>query len=239
MQWRRLGAPVNSHQPPAATPRTRKGRSSKEALLAAGRVVFGRDGYAAARVSDIAGEAGLSNGAFYWYYRDKRELLVEQLTRLLDQLLEQARAPWKAERPSESVRLTTDRYLRFYQANADLFRVLHETMQTDPEVESMQADTRRQFHERIVRMITRGIERGRVRPTLDPELGAALLGGMTEHYAYTRYVLGRYPDRDIGEVSAALAGLWARGAFTDSALHGVDEPTSEAPAAATNKRLDA
>lgn len=173
--------------------------------------MFGRDGYAAARVSDIAAEAGLSNGAFYWYYRDKRDLLIEQLTRLLDQLLEQARSPWRPERPSESVRLTTERYLRFYEANADLFRVLHETMQTDPQVEAMQAATRRHFHERIVRMIRRGIERGVMRPSLDPDLGAALLGGMTEHYAYTRFVLRRYLNRDLGEVSAELAELWAHG----------------------------
>lgn len=183
-------------------------------MLAAGRIVFGRDGYAAARVSDIAAEAGLSNGAFYWYYRDKRGLLIEELTRLLDELLEYARSPWRAEQPTESVQLTTERYLRFYQANADLFRVLHETMQTDAEVEAMQASTRRHFHERIVRMIRRGTEQGLVRPSLDPELGAALLGGMTEHYAYTRFVLRRYPDRDIGEVSAELAALWAQGAYT-------------------------
>lgn len=212
---------MNTRQPPAATPRTRKGRSSKDALLAAGRVVFGREGYAAARVADIAAEAGLSNGAFYWYYRDKRDLLLEQLTRLLDQLLEQARAPWQPERPSESVRLTTERYLRFYQANCDLFRVLHETMQTDPEVEAMQATTRRHFHERIVRMIRRGIERGVIRGTLDPELGSALLGSMTEHYAYTRFVLHRYPEQDIGEVSAELAEFWARGVLVAAPAAGM------------------
>ena len=222
---------MSSREPPATKPRTRKGRSSQEALLAAGRTVFGREGYAAARVSDIAAQAGLSTGAFYWYYRDKRDLLIAQLTRLLEELLEQAHAPWRADLPAESVRLTTDRYLRFYQANADLFRVLHETMQTDAEVEAMQADTRRHFHERIARMIRRGIERGLVRHSLDPELGAALLGGMTEHYAYTRFVLHRYPERDISEVSAGLAELWARGAFTEVGLRGsaADERALMAP----------
>lgn len=227
---------MTQRQTPTATPKTRKGRSTKEALLAAGRAVFGRDGYAAARVSDIAAEAGLSNGAFYWYYRDKRELLLEQLDRLLGDLLSHAHAAWRAERPSESVRLTTERYLRFYEANADLFRVLHEAMQTDAEVEEMQSRTRRHFHERIVRMVRRGIERGVVRPDLDPELGAALLGGMTEHYAYARFVLHRYPDRDIAEVSAELAALWAHGAYLSTRATGGGRPDAISSASGRVRR---
>lgn len=200
-----------STTPSTPAPKTKKGRGTKDALLVAGRRVFGRDGYAAARVSDIAAEAGLSNGAFYWYYRSKRDVLVELLTWALAQLLEQARSPWRPDRPSESVRITTERYLRFYEDNADLFRVLHETIQTDPEVEAMQAATRRQFHERIINMIRRGIDDGVLRPTLDPELGTALLGDMTEHYAYMRFVRHRHPDQDIGTVATQLADLWAHG----------------------------
>lgn len=195
-------------------PKTSKGRGSKAALLEAARAVFGRDGFAAARVSDIAARASMSNGAFYRYYTDKRGVLTELITRLLAELYDESRARWDARAPIDSVVLTTERYLRFYERNRDLFRVLHETMQTDPEIEAMQAETRRHFHERIVRMIERGSQRGFIRPNLDPELGAALLGGMTEHYAYTRFVLDRYPDQDLAKVSDELARLWAYGAFT-------------------------
>lgn len=208
---------MSRYQPPATAPRTQKGRNTKQALLVAGRRVFGREGYAAARVSDIAAEAGLSNGAFYWYYRSKRDVLIELLTRTLAELLEYARSPWRPERPSESVQITTERYLDFYQANADVFRLLHETLQTDPEVEAMQAATRCQFHERISKMIRRGIDQGVLRPSLDPELSTALLGGMTEHYAFTRFVLGRHPDQDISRVSSELTELWAYGTRADGA----------------------
>lgn len=212
---------MNHHQPDAMAPKTKKGRGTKESLLAAGRRVFGREGYAAARVSDIAAEAGLSNGAFYWYYRSKRDVLVELLMRVLDQLLEHGRSPWRPDRPSESVRITTERYLRFYEANADIFRVLHETIQTDPEVEAMQAATRRQFHERIIKMIRRGIDDGVLRSTLDPELGTTLLGDMTEHYAYMRFVLHRHPDQDISKVATQLAELWAHGTRAEGSTPGV------------------
>lgn len=216
---------------PVADPRTKKGRGSKEALLRAARVVVGRDGFAAARVGDIAAEAGMSNGAFYRYYVDKNAVLTELVTMLLRQLCDESQARWSPRDPAESVVVTTERYFRFYERNADLFGVLHETMQTHPEIEAMQAESRRHFHERITRMIRRAVQKGLVRPDLDPDLGAALLGGMTEHYAYYRFVLRRYPERDLGEVSRELARVWAVGTFSEQARSDlVGEPaTAEDP----------
>lgn len=216
---------------PVADPRTKKGRGSKEALLRAARVVVGRDGFAAARVGDIAAEAGMSNGAFYRYYVDKNAVLTELVTMLLRQLYDESQARWSPRDPAESVVVTTERYFRFYERNADLFGVLHETMQTHPEIEAMQAESRRHFHERITRMIRRAVQKGLVRPDLDPDLGAALLGGMTEHYAYYRFVLRRYPERDLGEVSRELARVWAVGTFSEQARSDlVGEPaTAEDP----------
>lgn len=196
---------------PVASPKTPKGRGSKESLLRAARTVFGRSGFAASRVADIAAEAGMSNGAFYRYYTDKREALVELMAELLEGLFEQSRARWNPTDAIESVVISTERYFRYYADNSDLFRVLHETAQTDPEIEAMQAESRRTFHDRIRRMARKGKERGLIRPDLDPELSAAFLGGMTEHYAYTRFVLHRYPEREIHEVSRELANFWAHG----------------------------
>lgn len=202
---------------PIADPRTKKGRGSKEALLRAARAVFGRDGFAAARVSDIAAEAGMSNGAFYRYYGDKNAVLIELITMLLQQLYDESQARWSPKDPAESVVVTSERYFRFYERNADLFGVLHETMQTHPEIEAMQAANRRDFHERITRMIRRGVQKGLMRADVDPDLGAALLGGMTEHYAYYRFVLHRYPERDLGDVSRELTRVWAVGTFSEQA----------------------
>lgn len=198
---------------PVASPKTPKGRGSKETLLRAARTVFGRSGFAASRVADIAAEAGMSSGAFYRYYTDKREALVELLTELLNGLFEQSRARWNPTDAIESVVITTERYFGYYADNADLFRVLHETAQTDPTIEAMQAESRRTFHDRITRMARKGKEQGLIRPDLDPELSAAFLGGMTEHYAYTRFVLHRYPEQDIHAVSRQLANFWAHGAL--------------------------
>jgi AcrR family transcriptional regulator len=45
-------------------------------LLAAAERVFGRQGFAAATLDDIAADAGLSKGAVYWHFESKRDLFV-------------------------------------------------------------------------------------------------------------------------------------------------------------------
>ena len=48
---------------------------SQEKLLAAARQVFAAQGYFNCTVSDIAHQAGMSQGNLYWYYPSKEELL--------------------------------------------------------------------------------------------------------------------------------------------------------------------
>ncbi len=48
-------------------------------IIDAGLRVFGAKGVEAARVEDIAKEAGVTRGAFYYYFKNKMELYVELL----------------------------------------------------------------------------------------------------------------------------------------------------------------
>ena len=78
--WSRAG-PGGSHDITATTvarplKATRKGRQTDEAFRAAARVVFARDGYLNAKISDIAAEAGRSVASFYNYYDTKADLLI-------------------------------------------------------------------------------------------------------------------------------------------------------------------
>jgi AcrR family transcriptional regulator len=197
-------------------PKTRKGRASRTALLTAARAVFRSDGFANARVSDIASLAGMSNGGFYRYFTDKLDVLVSLLRDLSEEMFLLSRSPWVPEDPTASVYETTYLYLKLYRDNADLFRAEIEAAQTQGNVEELWYRARKAFFDRITRALRRGQETSVVRRELDPELAAALLGGMTEHYAYLRFVLQRAPEMDIGEVSRQIAQIWAYGAFERS-----------------------
>ncbi len=58
---------------------------TKENILHAALRLFARDGYEAASVSDIAGELGITKGALYKHYRNKRDIfdsIVERMYRI-------------------------------------------------------------------------------------------------------------------------------------------------------------
>ena len=62
--------------PAVAAKATRKGRQTDAAFRDAARVVFARDGYLNAKISDIAAAAGRSVASFYNYYDTKADLLI-------------------------------------------------------------------------------------------------------------------------------------------------------------------
>src|SRR3712207_9168978 len=68
---------------PTALPTTERGRRMRAPLLAAAREVFERDGFLAARVTDIPAAGGAAHGSFYTYLGSKtavfRALVVETM----------------------------------------------------------------------------------------------------------------------------------------------------------------
>jgi AcrR family transcriptional regulator len=80
-------APPNKHQQRTA--------ATRQALLAAARRIFARDGFEACRIEDIAAAAGYTRGAFYAHFRAKEDLFfaifeqearrrIEQMRELLE-----------------------------------------------------------------------------------------------------------------------------------------------------------
>lgn len=194
-------------------PKTRKGRRSKRALLDAARVVFRERGFAYARVSDMAAEAAMSNGAFYRYFTDKHDVLMALLNELSQEMFDFSRVPWQPGDPKHSVIETTQRYLKLYRDNADLMRVEIEAAQTEPTVHEVWRKSRSMFFKRIARSLRNGQQQGIVRPEIDPDLAASLLGGMTEHYAYLQYVMGDEPQRSPKKLAEQIALIWSSGVY--------------------------
>lgn len=194
-------------------PATPKGRDARRRLLDAGRAVFGSAGYAGARVVDVTEAAGLSQGAFYRYFQDRRDLLLVLLQEMLDEAFREARAPWDSDHPFESVRITTERYFAFYDRNRALMGTMIEMVQTDPHVRQLWIASRAAFYRRTERMLRRGMESGTVRADVDPGLAAELMGSMTEFYAFQRYALlvEDLSPADPAAVAATLTEIWIGG----------------------------
>ena len=197
-------------------PPTVKGRDARRRLLEAGKKLFGADGYASARVLDITEAAGLSSGSFYRYFKDRRELLLVLLDEMLSEAFDFARARWDDDQPTESVRLTIERYFDFYHRNNALMGVIVELAQTDPDVREIWRESRQSFYTRIAHALSRGVTTGATRDDIDVEVAAELLGSMTEFYAFQRYALNGDALKDVSarDAAAALAEIWSHGVET-------------------------
>ncbi len=91
------------------TPTTKKGLQTRLTILSAATDVLARDGYAHARMSDIAAGAGLSVGGLYRYFENKTELL--------DALVEDLPAEFSRRSVISSLELQADPLAALTQAN--------------------------------------------------------------------------------------------------------------------------
>lgn len=63
---------------------TQDTQNTKERILMTALACFARDGYEAVSISDIAGALGMSKGALYRHYRNKRDLFDSMIRRMLE-----------------------------------------------------------------------------------------------------------------------------------------------------------
>jgi AcrR family transcriptional regulator len=112
-----------------------------EALLTAAAEVFARMGFDGAQTPEIARRAGVSTGAFYRYFVDKRQIFLELARIRLEESTAAVAAELKAERflasnadPKELIDLALDVLFARIQKDASLERVLLQMSLRDPDV---------------------------------------------------------------------------------------------------------
>jgi AcrR family transcriptional regulator len=173
-----------------------------EALLAQGR------SYADLRVEEIATRAGISRTAFYFYFRDKRELLMRLTEDVAEVLYAEADAWWSGEGDG---RQTLDRALRsvigHYREHDVLLRAVVEASAYDEVV----AEFWRALMGRFVEASRRRIEDERAGGGASSQATAFALTWMTERACYQRLVQGGPLDDE--EFLAGLVHIWTAAVY--------------------------
>jgi AcrR family transcriptional regulator len=178
-----------------------------ETLLVGGR------SYADLTIEDIAHGAGISRTAFYFYFRDKRELLMRLTEDVAEGLYAEADAWWSGagdgraalERALESV-------IRLYHQHGVLLRAVVEASAYDEVV----AEFWRALVGRFVDASRRRIEEEQAAGGMtgvSAEATAFTLSWMTERACYQRIVQGGDPTDD--EFLAALVHIWTATLYGD------------------------
>jgi AcrR family transcriptional regulator len=179
----------------ALTDRSIAQAEKRRQILDAAVRTFAHKGYHAARVGDIAEEAGVAYGLVYHYFDSKEDVLEtifrETWTELLAAIHDVEHAD---EAASEQLRQVTAILLRSWRHQPDLVRVLVREVARSPEVQKRVAELDEIFRA-IERIVARGQAAGEFRTDVEPQLASWIVYGAIEEIL-TGWVLGQLPDGD-------------------------------------------
>ncbi len=176
--------------------------SIRDAALA---LVRGGSSFKDLTVDEIARAAGLTRSAFYFYFRDKQDLLVSAAEGVTAELYEQADRWWHGEGPPrERVLTALEGVTASYAQHADLLRVVTEVSSYDEEIRSFWRTLVDRFVEATADHLQTEQARGRARG-LDAESTAAQLVWMVERCCYVYLATG---NRSPGELARSLTDTW-------------------------------
>jgi TetR/AcrR family transcriptional regulator, ethionamide resistance regulator len=157
--------------------------------------------YADLRIEQITKRAGISRTAFYFYFRDKRELLMRLTEHVNDRLYAQAGTWWSGGGDAAAeMREALANIATLYDEHGVLLRAIVEVSSYDEEV----ARFWREMMARFVEATRRRIERDA--PGVPAEATAFSLCWMTERVFYERMTQPQLPARD--QLVDALCAIW-------------------------------
>jgi AcrR family transcriptional regulator len=167
--------------------------------------------YADLKVERIARGAGISRTAFYFYFRDKRDLL-EQLTEEVNaELYAQAGIWWSGSGdPGAELREALSRIAAVYGEHGVLLRAIVEVSTYDEDVARLWRTLLGRFVDATQRRIEAETQAGRA-AVAKPAATAFALCWMTERTLYQQLV--QEPTLDVPELVEALAAIWERSIY--------------------------
>jgi AcrR family transcriptional regulator len=195
-----------------STPRSGRGKRTREAVLAAAVAVFGREGVRQTSMLAIAQEAGVASGTVYQYFADKEDIFRVLLDQLEDELQSATEMPVGQDGPpnlGEMVR----RYLNVHRENVAIYRAWWDLLEPRTEFTDAWLATHERLAGSIAELVQSG--RGEVRPNeaLDPEVAGHLAAILFERPAYSRNIMGWDEELTDEEVSDLIGRLLGNGLF--------------------------
>jgi TetR/AcrR family transcriptional regulator, ethionamide resistance regulator len=196
----------------ASLPRQSEKRAAIEAavLRATEDLLIEGASFAELNIERIATKAGISRTAFYFYFRDKRELLVRLTEDVNEQLMAAADRWWST---GGDIREALLEIAELYREHAALFRATVEVSTYDEEVATFWRGLVGRFVDATQERISTEQAAGRALPG-DPRATAFALVWMTERSMYQQYVQGQ--PNDPAAMVDALAAIFSRSVYGEA-----------------------
>jgi len=192
-----------------ALPPTRKGRESRERVLAAAHTTFSRLGYVDTRVQDIAAEAGIALGGLYRYFTSKDDVFAEILRNVQREILLKTSSHGRSTGGLD-VHAGNRSFLEYCAENPGLMRAYHQSESVSPQFRIAATRVRRAITRRMLATLERS---ERLAGTYDPDrvmLQVTSLLICTETIGLSAFALEEEPlaSCTIDQLTEIADGLW-------------------------------
>jgi TetR/AcrR family fatty acid metabolism transcriptional regulator len=165
----------------------------RERILDAAERVFARHGFFAAKVSEIAKDAGVADGTIYLYFKNKDDLLISLFEDRMREVNETLRIAIEGLPPVEALRALVRTYLKLIHDEPAAAEVLTiELRQSNKFMKEYDNAAFADFLRMVGGIVARGQESGELSTLIPPHIAARMIFGALDELALA-WVLARAP----------------------------------------------
>jgi AcrR family transcriptional regulator/predicted DNA-binding transcriptional regulator AlpA len=171
--------------------------------------IFRKKGYERTTITDITKAADIGRNTFYLYFKDKKELFIECLSKLFSE--------WKGERAKYTQKdllvLIKKMFLAFYKVYprwSDMMALFRAAAMKYPSdfADRLEQTLNSRIHT-IADDVKRAIKHGEIRE-INCDLLAMMIAGVSELVCYYLY-RGRFRDIEMNELVDQMMDIWTHG----------------------------
>jgi TetR/AcrR family transcriptional regulator, fatty acid metabolism regulator protein len=192
----------SSPERPERSDRGDRAGDKRERILAAAERIFARHGFFAARVSEIAKEAGVADGTIYLYFKSKDDLLISLFENRMRQVNEDLHRAIADRTPTEQLRAFIHTYLQLVSDEPTVAEVLTiELRQSSKFMKEYDNPRFADFLRMLGGIVAEGQARGELDAAIPSHIAARMIFGILDELALA-WVLAKQPLRAASPASS-------------------------------------
>jgi AcrR family transcriptional regulator len=188
----------------------RKKLANRENIIQQGCLLFRKKGYKLTKVNDITKALNIGKGTFYFYFTDKRELLLECVPMIFKDLFSKGWDKIRNEKnPLKRLELRAQAVFPVLSEFCSIVALCKEALEeTDPKLNRMGRETFLSIRKPLEQDIEKGIEEGLLH-SLDPKIMGTIMIGIIESMYYLKDLDQSIPHDAVWEniVKLLISGI--------------------------------